>query len=1311
MLALLPAAASAEPYRLAIGSELGRRLSNLPENSWVRLNLNEFQDVWTPLDQRPRPPEAPSSGGPYSILDAWSSMAWDSNRGSLIIWGGGHANYPGNEIYRWNADQLLWERASLPSQVVLTSPGGALFEAIDGPFNAPIAAHTYDSSEFLPISDRFVTFGGAAFNTGHYFELSDGRRSGPYFWDPSRANANSVGGTQGSQVKPDLYPLVSGGRMWQNRSNLHPSYPGELKPGWGGTYWIYGNTAYTEENGKDVLYLQASSELYRYTVHDVANPALDTYERVGRYSQYPFSGQGAGALDPERKIYLRTANTTFTYWTLQNPGSNNQNTIFSPMVSSGSFPLSDLKNHGLDFDPMRKSFLLWGGQREVWQLTAPANLAGGQWTLAPLNPASTAAPNLAAAVGTKTGILGKWKYVAALDVFLGIIDKNKGEVWAYKPANWRPKVHEALPYVVTPATGSVHAAGSGIPVRVDSVDKTVTYVAVYANGSAIGTATAVPYAFVWNGAANGNHTLTVRTVGTDGVERVSPPVNISVGAAGNIAPTVTLTAPGAGQSFAQGGVIGVQATAADSDGAVARVEFYANGVKLGEDTTAPYSLAWSGAAVGSHTLTAVAVDDGGASKTSAAVGITVTSGAANQPPTVALTAPAAGQSYAQGAVVTLQATAADSDGTVARVEFYANGVKLGEDLNAPYTYSWGAAGLGSHTLTAVAVDNGGASKTSAAVGINVVAGGSGNETMVTLQDGVAGYAGTTETYVYEYHANNNFGTDQYLQDKATGTRIRSLVRFAIFQSEGGPVPDGAAIVSASLNLYKYGYYDTKYQLKPMLVEWSETAATWNQRTAGAPWAVAGALGQGSDAAAAADAQADAGWDPGWVVFDITGGVQAIAAGSRSNLGWVLDTLSGNGNVKRFYSSEYAANPALRPKLVLRYVANGSSNIAPTVTLTAPGAGQSFAQGGVIGVQATAADSDGAVARVEFYANGVKLGEDTTAPYSLAWSGAAVGSHTLTAVAVDDGGASKTSAAVGITVTSGAANQPPTVALTAPAAGQSYAQGAVVTLQATAADSDGTVARVEFYANGVKLGEDLNAPYTYSWGAAGLGSHTLTAVAVDNGGASKTSAAVGINVVAGGSGNETMVTLQDGVAGYAGTTETYVYEYHANNNFGTDQYLQDKATGTRIRSLVRFAIFQSEGGPVPDGAAIVSASLNLYKYGYYDTKYQLKPMLVEWSETAATWNQRTAGAPWAVAGALGQGSDAAAAADAQADAGWDPGWVVFDITGGVQAIAAGSRSNLGWVLDTLSGNGNVKRFYSSEYAANPALRPKLVLRYQ
>ncbi len=59
-----------------------------------------------------------------------------------------------------------------------------------------------------------------------------------------------------------------------------------------------------------------------------------------------------------------------------------------------------------------------------------------------------------------------------------------------------------------------------------------------------------------------------------------------------------------------------------------------------------------------------------------------------------------------------------------------------------------------------------------------------------------------------------------------------------------------------------------------------------------------------------------------------------------------------------------------------------TNLAPTVSLTAPGAGSLHQAGSPITLSASAADPDGTVAQVEFLANGGPIGSDGTAPYSL-----------------------------------------------------------------------------------------------------------------------------------------------------------------------------------------------------------------------------------------------------------------------------------------------------------------------------------------
>ena len=47
----------------------------------------------------------------------------------------------------------------------------------------------------------------------------------------------------------------------------------------------------------------------------------------------------------------------------------------------------------------------------------------------------------------------------------------------------------------------------------------------------------------------------------------------------------------------------------DSDGTILKVEFFNGGTKLGEDSSSPYALTWSGVAAGSYSLTARAIDN------------------------------------------------------------------------------------------------------------------------------------------------------------------------------------------------------------------------------------------------------------------------------------------------------------------------------------------------------------------------------------------------------------------------------------------------------------------------------------------------------------------------------------------------------------------------------------------------------------------------------------------------------------------------------------------------------------------------------
>ena len=76
----------------------------------------------------------------------------------------------------------------------------------------------------------------------------------------------------------------------------------------------------------------------------------------------------------------------------------------------------------------------------------------------------------------------------------------------------------------------------------------------------------------------------------------------------------------------------------------------------------------------------------------------------NFAPTVAITAPSGGGTLPTGDIV-IEATAADTDGSVSVVEFYDGATYLGEDATAPYSFVWSSVADGCYALTAKAIDD------------------------------------------------------------------------------------------------------------------------------------------------------------------------------------------------------------------------------------------------------------------------------------------------------------------------------------------------------------------------------------------------------------------------------------------------------------------------------------------------------------------------------------------------------------------------------------------------------------------------------
>jgi len=99
--------------------------------------------------------------------------------------------------------------------------------------------------------------------------------------------------------------------------------------------------------------------------------------------------------------------------------------------------------------------------------------------------------------------------------------------------------------------------------------------------------------------------------------------NVTFGVASGQPPIVSLTSPSVASAYVTGNAIPLAANASDPDGSVSKVEFFQGTTKLGEDLSAPFEFTWSGAAVGTYSISAKVTDDVGNTTTSEPVAVYV----------------------------------------------------------------------------------------------------------------------------------------------------------------------------------------------------------------------------------------------------------------------------------------------------------------------------------------------------------------------------------------------------------------------------------------------------------------------------------------------------------------------------------------------------------------------------------------------------------------------------------------------------------------------------------------------------------------
>jgi hypothetical protein len=510
-------------------------------------------------------------------------------------------------------------------------------------------------------------------------------------------------------------------------------------------------------------------------------------------------------------------------------------------------------------------------------------------------------------------------------------------------------------------------------------------------------------------------------------------------------------------------------TATDADGTIASylwTKVAGPAATLSGASTASLSL--SSLVEGVYQFQLKATDNSGNSATDQ---VTVKVLPANLPPVVSLVSPANNAQIAAGDNLVLTVQASDVDGSIAKVQIFRGAEMMKELSSGPYTHTLSNLTAGSYAFSAKAFDDKGASATSSVVNVSVSAAVNCSATGTILREVWLAAEGETVASIPLNTPASFFSYPTILETPSNETdRYGSRLRGYLC----APTTGSYIFWIASDNhgeLWLSTDANPANKVKIASVTGNTQPQEWTKYPSQQSVGISLQAGK---------------------KYYIEVLHKEASGGDNLAVGWTLP----NGTQERPIPGA-RLSPFILP-----------ANQLPTVSITSPAGGASFVQGANITMSADAADSDGAISRVEFYRGEVLINRDLSAPFSTVFTNSQPGTYALTAKAYDNLGSVTTSSPVSITVV---ANAVPSISITSPTNGAKFSVGATITMTATAADADGTVAQVEFFNGSTSIGADNAAPYEASIPNAPLGSYLLTAIATDNHGATSTSAVVTVMV--------------------------------------------------------------------------------------------------------------------------------------------------------------------------------------------------------
>lgn len=330
-------------------------IENLQPGQWYQVPNSKLRSVI--------PVPAPA-GDPSNVIAAWSGGTYDTRRDRLLVWGGGHADYGGNEIYGFSIGTLSWSRIWGPSLLSIIQAqflGSCVETYTDG---NPVARHTYGGLAYDSQQDALMIYGGSLFcgagnggNDTWAFEFGNAR------WQ-KKGYPSTCGACGGLGASLAYDPAT--GHTWLAGVNYNL---GEFDPATGA--WTLRNTA--------------SGIGYGMT------GAIDTKRH--KYVFVGLDGVKMATLTATGTIALQTVGTT------------------------GATAMVGAKFPGLAYDPVSDRIVAWAGGATLYSL----NMDTLVWTRNDPAPSNTVTPPPQADMGT----YGRFQYVASKNAFVVVSDVDQ----------------------------------------------------------------------------------------------------------------------------------------------------------------------------------------------------------------------------------------------------------------------------------------------------------------------------------------------------------------------------------------------------------------------------------------------------------------------------------------------------------------------------------------------------------------------------------------------------------------------------------------------------------------------------------------------------------------------------------------------------------------------------------------------------------------------------------------------------------------------------------------------------------------------